>query len=326
MKRVGCCVLAVLLGLLVARGDDKKDEKKPPSAKEQYDALLKDFGDQQRQIVAEVQKAKGPEQEKLIEQYRALGKDFAEKFYKLAEDDPKDPVATDALFWVMQNGAGSSVAEKAADKVTVLVGEMPLKDLTQRLNRFRYGPAKLAEAVVERAEKEQDDPKAADLLAWTATGNFPLPPRKKAIERLIEKYPDNPAIERVVMMLGRGNFPGADDMLKQILEKGKPKVKALAALALGQALAAKTDTLGDKPAEADQVAAEAEKYLTQAIDLLGKDDAAQQKQAEQELKSLRTLRVGKEAPEIGAGDLDGKEFKLSDYRGKVVMLDFWGNW
>ena len=24
--------------------------------------------------------------------------------------------------------------------------------------------------------------------------------------------------------------------------------------------------------------------------------------------------------------LDGRHFKLSDYRGKVVVLDFWGHW
>lgn len=41
---------------------------------------------------------------------------------------------------------------------------------------------------------------------------------------------------------------------------------------------------------------------------------------------LEHLSVGKAAPEIKAEDLDGKEFKLSDYRGKVVVLDFWGNW
>jgi hypothetical protein len=32
------------------------------------------------------------------------------------------------------------------------------------------------------------------------------------------------------------------------------------------------------------------------------------------------------APEIEGTDQDGKSFKLSDYRGKVVLLDFWGNW
>ena len=38
------------------------------------------------------------------------------------------------------------------------------------------------------------------------------------------------------------------------------------------------------------------------------------------------LAIGMTAPEIAAADLDGVEFKLSDYRGKVVMLDFWGDW
>ena len=36
--------------------------------------------------------------------------------------------------------------------------------------------------------------------------------------------------------------------------------------------------------------------------------------------------VGQPAPEVSGVDQDGKEFKLSDYRGKVVMLDFWASW
>lgn len=36
--------------------------------------------------------------------------------------------------------------------------------------------------------------------------------------------------------------------------------------------------------------------------------------------------IGELAPEIEGVDLDGVEFKLSDYRGKVVMLDFYGDW
>jgi hypothetical protein len=38
------------------------------------------------------------------------------------------------------------------------------------------------------------------------------------------------------------------------------------------------------------------------------------------------LNIGQVAPEIEGEDLEGKHFKLSDYRGKVVVLDFWGNW
>lgn len=38
------------------------------------------------------------------------------------------------------------------------------------------------------------------------------------------------------------------------------------------------------------------------------------------------LQIGMAVPDIGGEDLDGVAFKLSDYRGKVVVLDFWGFW
>ena len=38
------------------------------------------------------------------------------------------------------------------------------------------------------------------------------------------------------------------------------------------------------------------------------------------------LQVGCVAEDIVGEDLDGEEFKLSDYRGKVVVIDFWGDW
>ena len=38
------------------------------------------------------------------------------------------------------------------------------------------------------------------------------------------------------------------------------------------------------------------------------------------------LQIGMEAPDITGEDLDGNAFNLSDYRGKVVVLDFWGDW
>jgi len=38
------------------------------------------------------------------------------------------------------------------------------------------------------------------------------------------------------------------------------------------------------------------------------------------------LEVGKVAPDIEGVDGDGTPFRLADYRGKVVVLDFWGHW
>ena len=44
------------------------------------------------------------------------------------------------------------------------------------------------------------------------------------------------------------------------------------------------------------------------------------------LFEARNLAIGQEAPDIEGEDVDGVVFKLSDYRGKVILLDFWGDW
>ena len=48
--------------------------------------------------------------------------------------------------------------------------------------------------------------------------------------------------------------------------------------------------------------------------------------AERDLFEIRNLAIGKVAPEIEGEDIDGKPLKLSDFKGKVVVLDFWGHW
>ncbi len=48
--------------------------------------------------------------------------------------------------------------------------------------------------------------------------------------------------------------------------------------------------------------------------------------AERNLFEIDHLQVGMVAPDFDAVDENGKPFKLSDYRGKVVIVDFWGFW
>jgi AhpC/TSA family len=57
------------------------------------------------------------------------------------------------------------------------------------------------------------------------------------------------------------------------------------------------------------------------VKLEGGDTVAERAKAE--LFAIRHLSVRSEAPDIEGEDQDGKRFKLSDYRGKVVLLDFW---
>ncbi|MBY0460805.1 MAG: TlpA family protein disulfide reductase [Gemmataceae bacterium] len=44
------------------------------------------------------------------------------------------------------------------------------------------------------------------------------------------------------------------------------------------------------------------------------------------LKAVSALAVGKEAPEVETLTLEGKKVKLSDSKGKVVLLDIWATW
>lgn len=41
---------------------------------------------------------------------------------------------------------------------------------------------------------------------------------------------------------------------------------------------------------------------------------------------LQGVAIGRKAPEFTAKTVDGKEFKLSDQRGRFVLIDFWATW
>lgn len=50
------------------------------------------------------------------------------------------------------------------------------------------------------------------------------------------------------------------------------------------------------------------------------------KRAAGTLFRMQRLQLGLLAPDFATQDVEGVDFKLSDYRGKVVVLDFWGFW
>jgi peroxiredoxin len=45
-----------------------------------------------------------------------------------------------------------------------------------------------------------------------------------------------------------------------------------------------------------------------------------------QMTALKPLSIGHPAPDFTTGGIDGKPVKLSDYKGKYVMLDFWASW
>jgi peroxiredoxin len=70
-----------------------------------------------------------------------------------------------------------------------------------------------------------------------------------------------------------------------------------------------------------------QQLVSYADDIKGnfKDNAAVQ-QFIRQMEAAKPLSIGHEAPDFTIKTIDGKPVKLSDYKGKYVMLDFWASW
>lgn len=75
--------------------------------------------------------------------------------------------------------------------------------------------------------------------------------------------------------------------------------------------------------EGDEALAQAEAWYKKVISEF--PDSKTAEKARTQLDGLQ-VAVGRIAPDFETTDVDGTPFKLSDYRGKVVVMDFWGFW
>jgi hypothetical protein len=150
-----------------------------------------------------------------------------------------------------------------------------------------------------------------------------------------EKYAAQMKPDRVIRLcqtLGQQGGGGSEALLRSFLEKdARRDVQGVACLALAKSLKSRADDMPDSQAkDAEKLRKESEELFERATtkyaDVKTPFGGAIGDQAKSELFELRNLSIGKEAPEIQGEDADSKKFKLSDYRGKVVLLDFWGNW
>jgi hypothetical protein len=114
MVRIVGGVLALLLAMPALWAEDKpKDKDKPATpAEQQYKALRAEYQKAQSAYQDALRAAKTPEERQKVVREKNPSPKLASQFVTLAEKYPKDPVAVDALIWVITNRFGPSPTGK----------------------------------------------------------------------------------------------------------------------------------------------------------------------------------------------------------------------
>ena len=141
--------------------------------------------------------------------------------------------------------------------------------------------------------------------------------------RLIQTYKDSPQLARIAefsYLYGREGTAALLDLL--IDASPHDRVDAAAIHAQASLLRRSKDK-----SQTDQVRRLLEKLRDRYGDLAFRDTTYRAiATAMLSPHSPDALEVGKIAPEISGVDVSGSAVHLSDHRGKIVLLDFWGDW
>jgi hypothetical protein len=190
-----------------------------------------------------------------------------------------------------------------------------------------------AQKALALAEQHAKEPVALKALGWVIS-NSPggqSAEGQKAMAILKRDYLTSPDLRDVCRALGTNDSKDAEAFLRAVREKNRSREPlgmasySLARILMSRAEKAKTDEAAAARAEAEALLEEvAAKYADVKIDPSKPRTLGQS--ARGALFEIRNLAIGKVAPDIVGTDSDNKPLKLSDFRGKVVLIDFWAHW
>lgn len=143
------------------------------------------------------------------------------------------------------------------------------------------------------------------------------------VRSMVEAHAKSPELLRVAGNFGSLSRALEKDVSRAVLQRiiDETPLQEIAANAhYARATAVRYDR---KASDEDKELAESD--LAKIVELMPKDSLLSLKAQGPNFEKTR-LQIGQEVPDIEGTDLAGVDFKLSDYRGKVIVLDFWGDW
>ncbi len=182
-------------------------------------------------------------------------------------------------------------------------------------------PADFAKKMIEFAKANADDEAALDALSWVVTRVRNGAAADQALDIMLT---DHIKSEKMFAICGMLAFKPASEeneaaLQRLIDESPHDNVKGMATMSMANYLKR------NKSKDMDRIEALYQTVLDQYGDVKVRATTLA-KRAEGALFEIRNLQIGMVAPNIEGSDFDGVEFQLEDYRGKVVVIDFWGDW
>lgn len=189
--------------------------------------------------------------------------------------------------------------------------------------------APYATRVMKVIQAHAADAEVARGVSWLVTQAAGFPEGPAALQMIATTHVASAGISQAVKSLEYYPLAQAEPILNAIREKNpNAEEKAAATYALGvqhfrifeNAPNQKEADIGKAKAMDffQEVAAKYAKVTIQGFPIAD--------QASRMMFEMSNLAIGCEAPDIDGKDVDGTPFKLQDYRGKKVLLIFWGGW
>lgn len=285
--------------------------------------------------------------------------EFAERCLELGGKRPDTMDELAGLYLAACRAPKTAPGQKARDLFIALIAKADLSQLAQAIGYSHstpmfnnaealpdqpavmhyyhvYSDQRITRALLDRLKRSLNDSHTAGLLTLVCVmskgddNEEPTAQFAQAADLIASQYADSPDIRNFCEMLGflagspswAGNY---ERHLRTILKANQARAVQCA----GQfALASVVETTGgSRQAEAEEMYQQfLEKFDGQHTYHYQGIEKNLREQAEKRLEGMRFCGIGQPAPEVVGVDLDGKPMKLSEYRGKVVLLSFWATW